>query len=647
MAPAEAPNSRNGSPLTTADASSSDAERSGPLQGFRLAPVWCFVLLLPFALLFSLYDLSVLLANARAPHGASLLNYEVRDGKIDESLMYMPAIRKKADGAWGCTDPYIKEHRDLLEIRPCLPAWIGCALYWTGGGINGCVLLLHAVLPAAGGVLLVRFFRTFVSAGLAFGLALIGVGGACYAINWYLTSLHLLPLGISEYFPYCPEKCVLLGEGMLHLQANRFMSPGVTLPWLLVALCALGQDPDVRRPRRAVVLGLLWGLQLYIYPHGFAFLGMLLAVLLLLNLGAALSKTADGPRGPAVRQSVRAALLIGLSAAVVAIPFGVSLLTFRATPNAGDVLLRAGYSDDLWATMHAPVYLWVALAVWLKTLANRAEGRRAWSMTATPQDRLWLALVVVSSLGTWLASALASIRLFVAPWLIPLRITSFLVPVVVAWPLVVWAKNDWSPAARRWATRVVTAGLVLYAALLVGGEVVSGVHNAPLYRLTDSMCAFREAVEGQTESEATVMTDDLKLAALLVNATDRYSYIGYGIMSNASNEELLERLMVPCVLGGKTFDEFYGQHYRKGFGLPNGPAGDYWVWHMGMMTIDVDREFLAAKYSELVALRAQELLSRYACDYVYLAADEVEPRYRELLEPTGCPNLFHAKIMRQ
>jgi len=616
------------------------------LHGSRLAPVWCFVLWLAFALLFSLYDSSVLLANARAPHGASLLNYEVRDGKIDESLMYMPSIRRKAHGAWGYTDPYIKEHRDQPEIRPCLPAWIGCVLYWAGGGVNGCVVLLHVVLPAAGGVLLVRFFRSFVSLRLALGLALLGVGGACYAINWYLTALHLVPLGISEYFPYCPEKCVLGGDGMLHLQANRFMSPGVTLPWLLVALCALGHDPDLRRPRRAVLVGLVWGLQLYVYPHGFAFLGMLFAALLVVNLWAAWSKTADGAGAPAVRQTARAALLIGLSAAVVAVPFGVGLLRFRATPNAGDVLLRAGYSDDLWATMHAPIYLWVALAVWLKTLANRAEGRRAWSMTATPQDRLWLALVAVSSLGTWLASALAAIRLFPQPWLIPSRITSFLVPVVVAWPLVVWAKNEWSAAARRWATGVAAAGLVLYAALLTCGEVASGVHNAPHYQLTGAMCAFREAVEGQTESEATVMTDDLKLAALLVNATDRYSYLGYGIASNASNEELLERLMVPCVMKGKTFDQFYEQHYRKGFGLPNGPAGGHWVLHHGMTTTDFDRELLAAKYSELVDLRAQELLSRYACDYVYLGADEVEQRYRELLEPTGSPSLFRVKIVR-
>lgn len=646
MAPAEAPNSRNGSPLTAADASSSDAERSGQLHGSCFAPLGCFVLWLAFALLFSLYDLSVLGANAGAPHGVSLLNYEVRDGKIDESLMYMPAIRRKAHGAWGCTDPYLKEHRDQPEIRPCLPGWIGCVLYWVGGGVNGCVVLLHVVLPAAGGVLLVRFFRSFVSPWLAFGLALLGVGSACYAINWYLTALHLVPLGISDYFPYCPEKCVLLGDSMLHLQANRFMSPGLTMPWLLVALCALGHDPDVRRPRLAVLVGIVWGLQLYVYPHGFAFLGMLLGFLLLVNLRAAASETAGGARAPAVRQTVRAAWLIGLSAAVVAVPFGVGLLRFRATPHAGDVLLRAGYSDDLWATMHAPVYLGVALAVWLKTLANRAQGRRAWNMTATPQDRLWLALVAVSSLGTWLASVLASMRLFPQPWLIPSRITSFLVPVVVAWPLVVWAKNEWSEAARRWATGIATAGLVLYAGLLTCGEVVSGVHNAPHYRLTGPMCAFREAVEGQTESEATVMTDNLKLAALLVNATDRYSYVAYGIASNASNRELLERLMIPSVLVGKTFDEFYEHHYRHGFGLPNGPSGDHWVLHHGMTRLDFDPEFLAARYAELVALRPQAVLSRYACDYVYLDAHEIEPRYRESLEPTGCPSLFHVNIAR-
>lgn len=613
------------------------------MPGFRLAPLWWFGLWSAFALLFSLYDLSVVVANAGAPRGVSLLNYEVRDNKIDEPLMYMPAVQRKAHGAWGYTDPYLKAHRDQPDVRPCLPAWIGCLFYWLGGGINGCVFLLHVVLPATGGVLLVRFFRSFVSGWLAFGLALLGVGSACYAINWYLTALHLVPLGISEHFPYCPDKELLFGERVLHLEANRFMSPGVTLPWLLLALCVLAKDPDVRGSARAVALGVLWGLQLYVYPHAFVFLGMLFAVLFPMNLKAASRTSAEGSLGSAVRRIVRAALLIGFSALVVAIPFAIRLIRFRATRNADDVLLRPGYSDDVWAVMHAPVYLWVTLAVWLKTLANRAEGRRAWSMTATPQDRLWLALVVVSSLGTWLASALASMRLFVAPWLIPLRITSFLVPVIVAWPLVVWAKHEWSAAARRWAAGFATAGIVLYAALLTYGELASGVHNAPQYRLTDSMRAFRKAVEGQTESEATVMTDDLKLAACLVNVTDRYSYVGYGIMSNASNEELLERLIVPCVLSGKTFEEFYQQHYREGFGVPNGPGGSHWVWHFGTMAIDVDREFLAARYSELAAMPARELLSRYACDYVYLRAGEVEPRYREFLEPTGAARLFRVK----
>ena len=137
--------------MTAADAPSSDAERSGRLQGSRFAPVGWLVLWSAFALLFSLYDSTVLVANARAPRGASLLNYEVRDGKIDESLMYMPAVRRKALGAWGCTDPYLKEHRREPEIRPCLPGWIGCVLYWLGGGVDGCVVLLHVVVPAVGG----------------------------------------------------------------------------------------------------------------------------------------------------------------------------------------------------------------------------------------------------------------------------------------------------------------------------------------------------------------------------------------------------------------------------------------------------------------------------------------------------------------
>ncbi|NQT17000.1 MAG: hypothetical protein HQ582_29855, partial [Planctomycetes bacterium] len=541
----------------------------------------------------------------------SLVNYEVRDQRIDESLMYMPAIREKVDGAWDSSDPYIKEHNTHPEIRPPLPTWIGYLLYVVGGGSSGCVLLLHTVFPALGGVLLVRFFRTFVSPRLALALALAGVGTACYSLNRYLTLFHLLPLQSMDLFCYNPERGLLFGDCEQHLWFNRFMSPGITLPPLLVTLCALGKDPDLRSPRLCMGVGLLWGAQLYVYPHGFVFLGMLLGTILLLRFLARPWDPGKTRQGPLAGGAVRAGMLMGVPAMLVSVPFAVAILRFRGAENAGDVLLRVGYCDTLWKTLHPPVYLWLAMAVWFKTLANRSVGRKAWQMMDTPEDRLWLALVVVSSLGCWMASMLGTLRLFPQPWLIPSRIVCFILPVVVAWPLVIWARNEWSRTVCRWSARTAAAGFVLYALLLASGEIAAGMYNSPHFAITDAMHVFRQTVEQHTKEMTVIMTDDLKLVSFLVNETNRYSFVGYGISSNASNEELTERLMIPCVVQGKDFREFLDQHWEKGFGLPEGPAGKHWIMHHGSENLNPSRERLEKTYQELVGLHPAEALSRY------------------------------------
>lgn len=588
-----------------------------------------------FVGLFSLYDVSILYLDRQAPNGVSLVNYVIRDDRTDESAMYMPEIRELADGHTASTDPYLIEHRSDPSIRPEVPAWIGFILYRFGGSANIAVLLLHTVLPAVGAVLLIRLFAILVSPAAACLLALLSVSGVVYATNQYFVWLRLIDLPLT--FSYTPETHLFRAYSG-HLGFNRFFSPGITLPLLLIGLLPLIKDPNLRRRRNLAFFGAVLGLQLYVYPHAIIFLGLL--GMSIVGLSTALEWRA----GVHIVKFAKAAALrcswIALAFTCVALPFVQHYLRFRHWTGAQDVMARVGLSDEFSDSARPTVLIWLAIGVALKLMVDRAAGSSLRKL-ATPADRIWVALVAASVGSTWLTGMLAYWRHFPQPWLIPLRIVSFFIPLIVGYPIVQWLalpktqrlKNNWIyPLGKRLA--------IGYCGLLVFGEIAAAVNSASFYQITDEMQQFSTALKSVPPA-AVILTDNLRLTAWLVCETDDYSFIGYGASSNAPNQEMIERFMIASVVQGRPFGEFYSQQYLGWNGLIWGPSGEHWTLHHGSGALSEQYSYqkLEGIYNNLANMPPEELLRRYKFDFAFLPPNRIAARYQPYFESSATPVL--------
>lgn len=603
------------------------------------------VQLLCFAALFATYDLKILARQRHAPHGVSLVNYIVRDGRTDESAMYMPAVRELVDGQFSSTDPYLKDYREAPDIRPRLPVWIGYACHWLGarsiaglrvghvaigGETNAAVVLMHALPPALAAMLLVRLFSTLVGPGMGFVAALLAVGSVCYQFNDYINALRLTHLGGP--ISYNPE-FHLAGPYSMHLEFNRYFSPGITLAVFLLGLLPLALDPDFQRPRTSIWAGAAIGLQLEAYPHAALVLAAVAASLLAFALRRQIRD--DGLRRAARSTALRAATMAAACVAVAS-PWLMRWVAFRQLPAAADILQRVGLLDERIDTQRTPILVWLAIALLLRRAANRAVGRPPGEMLATPTDRFWSAAMLAALVTVWIPGLFGHYGLFPQPWLIPLRCLSFLVPALVAYPAVLWfraARPRWTH--RRLARSLGIAAVIAYAALLFHGEYAAGRNNAHLYAVTPEIARCRDAVLANTPPQAIVLCDDLRLVSYLVCETDRYTYIGYGASSNASTDELLERLMIPCILQGLSFDRFHADYYVAGHGLPQGPTGAHWALHHGGDARPIAVERLRQMYDALTRLAPQEVIDRYPFDALYLDPPRLDARFRPLFEPTA------------
>lgn len=607
-----------------------------------------------FAALFATYDLKILARQRNAPHGVSLVNYIVRDGRTDESAMYMPTVRECVDGDWSSTDPYLKDHRDAPDIRPRLPAWIGAACYRLaeatiadaringiaiGGPTNAAVLLLHVFPPALGAVLLVRIFARLVDRRTAFVLALLAVGGICYQPNYYVNLLRLSHFGGPA--SYNPE-LHLFRPYSLHLEVNRYFSPGITFGVFLLGLWLLAVDPELKRRRTAFLTGAGIALQLEAYPHAALVLSTIAGCLLI--FATADRRREVGAVKATGELAVRAVAMLA-ALAVVAAPWVWRYFAFRRLPEAADIVQRIGIFDGRVDTQRTPILVWLVVALLLRRAAHRARQGRSSDTDFTGADRLWAAMMFATAGTVWIPGLLGHAGLFPQPWLIPLRCLSFLVPVLVGYPAMLWfraATPRW--AISPWSRRSALAAILAYAALLFHGEYAAGRNNAHLYAITPEMARFRVAVLGHTPPESAVLSDDLRLVSLLVCETDRYAAIGYGASSNASTNELLERLMIPCVLQGMPFERFYADYYLAGRGLPDGPSGAHWALHHGGDVQPVAPERLRAMYERLSQLAARDLAALYPFDYLYLDPARLDARYRPFFAATPDPWLWRRNV---
>jgi hypothetical protein len=305
-------------------------------------------------------------------------------------------------------------------------------------------------------------------------------------------------------------------------------------------------------------------------------------------------------------------------------------------PEAPDIVERVGFLDSRIDTQRTPILVWLVIAVLLHRAANRAAKIPPGAMLTTAADRFWFALLIATAFTVWIPGLLGHAGMFPQPWLIPLRCLAFLIPLLVGYPAVLWvraARPQWFAAS--WTRRLTVAATIAYVALLFHGEYAAGRNNAHLFAVTSEMARFRDAVVENTPAESIVLCDDLRLVSYLVCETDRYAYIGYGASSNAATDELIERLMIPCVMHGKSFEQFYAEHYLAGYGLPHGPTGAHWALHHGGDARPMQPEWLRERYEHLSRLDARALVERYPFDYLYLDPVKLDARFGPLFEPTA------------
>lgn len=583
-----------------------------------------------FVALFAVYDATILWTDRAAPHGVSLVDYVVRDGRTDESAMYMPEIRELIDGEPASTDPYLKEHCHLPSVRPRLPAMIGYALHRLGGSTNAAVVLLHTVPPAISAILLVRLFMLLLPAAWAFPLALLSVGGVTYEFNYYVNLLRLAELaGPAAYNP----ELHLVGPYSLHLEFGRYFSPGMTLGLLLVGVLAAARDPDLRRRRTSIIIGAVAGLQLDVYVHAAVVLATLAASLLLVGW---IKRCATGEsfaqRTTWIGRSF--GLMSAASLATGAYWFW-RWASFRHLQQASDIVARVGFLDDRVDVNRTPLLVMLLVALVVRRAANRAAGRPPGELLATPRDRFWTAAMIASVVTGWLPGILGNYGLFPDPFLIPLRYLSYLAPALLGYAVAELARAkrpqfEWTATPRK----TMLAATAAYAVLLTFGEWSAGRNNSHLYTIPDDVAAARDAILAETPPRSVILTDDLRLAYYLVCETDRYSYVGYGSSSNASTDELVERLMIPSLLAGRSFDAFWREDYQASRGLPWGPTGAHWALHHSGDVSPLPVETLRTMYERLDALTAEELLSRYGVDYIYTTSGPVTAKYARACQST-------------
>jgi hypothetical protein len=584
-----------------------------------------------FVALFAIYDLTILYVERSAPNGVSLVNYVVRDDRTDESAMYMSTIRKLADGQYRSTDPYLVEHHNDASIRPKVPVWIGFLLYELGGGTNGGVVLLHTLIPAAGALLLMRLCSVFVAPSIALAITVASVCGIVFATNQYLEWLRLID--VPGPFTYNPE-WHLFGGIVDHMHYNRFFSPGITLPLLLVGLIPLTYDVDLRCRSSRAVMGLCLGLQLYSYPHGIIFLGAVAIVAVGLGVCAEPGSCKNAKLWEAGKR------LAGLAGwfTIAAIPYVFQSARFHHLAASGDIIARVGLADECANSVRVPVFIWLGVAVIFKICAGRAAGSTSWINISDGRDRLWLSLIIASGSSIWLAGMLGYWSHFPQPWLLPLRIVSYFVPLLVVYPATQWFKAARAPwSTSRWLARSMKAATVAYCALVAFAEFSAAKTNARQYELTEEMARFRDAIQSTSSANSVIMTDNLRLAAWLVCETDRNSFIGYGASSNASNVEMIERFMIPSIIVGRSFEDFYRTQYLGSNGLPDGPSGEHWALHHGstaLKNIFTDNR-LKKTYERLEAMSPEALLRRYRVDFIYSRSEQISRRFSPFIDPTG------------
>ena len=535
---------------------------------------------------FASYDLILLIfGNAN-----SLINVMAFDGHgISEGTMYFSGVGKTI-----IFDPYLKEHAANLTLRPVLPTLIFSGLYWLcGQHLDLAIILGHSLFPLASCWLLyVIGMELTQQKSLAIFALLLGIGHFIFSLLRLVAAFTGAPFGglagpdlflikqIADYFGVMGHVSLLANIGDPN-HFSRLFSPVLTLPFLLLPIYLLLKD------RYPLGRGVLIALNLYVYPHHVIILGLLEIVFW-------------------AKRKRFLSLLFFVVGLITAIPFLLQQYLVYQTGVYGEIYGRLGQTTDLSS-------LWF-FTPFFGIFAGYAYWRERNFSTN-----------VAFNFGCFITAALIIVldhaSKFPQAHLIGLRMFAFLAPFTLIGALHISGKT-----IPRWLN-ILTLVLVIY----------SQAYPAWIHRHEFSSFPKEGFITelATLPSDAVVMTDVQVEISYISVASSQYSFVGNGIVSAASNQELTKRLVILARIYDWDQERIHGGDWDGLMPM------HHWVYHHGeeMKASDEVNQKVDTILRSLADRSKCELLKIYEVNFI---------RFREI-PPVGmeaCTKLYSPHLLQ-
>ena len=545
---------------------------SGSLRKFGIEVRNSKRLVLLFFLLavsFASYDLVVLYLGT----ATSLFSIRVDDGwRWDEPALYLVGVGKTI-----LFDPYLKEHAADLTLRPAIPTALFTAIYWLcGRNLDLSIVVGHTVPPLVSCLLLYLIgMRLTGSRSWAIFAMLLAVGHFVYSpaevIGSIIWGKQFIGAGLAGPDLYLLKS--LLGDAlpiegiMAPTQFTRLFSPSLTLPFFLLPLWMLlrGGAPAAR--------GALIAANLYVYPHNIIVLGVIESAFWLRD---------RRPPKP----------IFFVVGALVCVPFILLYALIAGAGTSADMYSRVGQTHWL-----SPMWFFVpffAITTLLVTYSRRkdVDGTRL----------AFTAGCLASAILIWSADSFLK---FPQVHLVGLRIFAYVAPLTLACGL------------KELRQRIASSLNMLMLALVATSHAYAGWTHR--FDYADFPADGFPSELSKLPAGSVVMTDVAYEVPYVSTVGDRYSYLAAGIVSAASNAELLQRFaIVARVYGWSTdrlhadwsTDKSHGVTWDIGVPIYN------WIYHLGAPEPAVRDAAIDAAVKALEGRTGCELLQIYRVDYI-------------------------------
>lgn len=512
-----------------------------------------FILVALLAMSFASYDMVILFAGK----ATSLMNIKVQDGfRFDEAYMYMAGVGKTI-----LFDPFLKEHAADLTLRPTIPTAIFAAIYWIcGGNLDLTIFITHAAVPLLSCYLIYLIGLELTgNKQLAVLAMLLAVGHFAFSAVTFTGQLFREPTGgIAGPDLWLLKEISGATHGMLANitapnQFTRLFSPGLTLPFLLFPLWL-----QIRESSPAI-RGAAIAANLYVYPHHVIILGVIELAFWIKN------------KKPAHWSFFATGIL-------AAIPYIVQQVIVMTAGTYADIYNRVGQTSGM-STMWFFVPYFAGISY---LLAKRKSD---------PVALVFSLGCLCSVILIWAADYFGK---FPQVHLVGLRILAFLAPLALITTL---RKHRLIPYFNAY----------LLTLILISSIYAGWIHRNEYSNFDDKWFTTDLA---RLPAGAVVMTDAQKEVAYVSVKSDKYSYAAYGIVSSASNAELLTRFAVIAKVYDWTDDRLHGSDWD---GMP---SITHWIFHHGAPPRAVTDAEISRATRAIAAMDKCRALQIYAVDYI-------------------------------